>query len=74
MISWQQWSKRWGSWSGWRANCPTFRQDAGNSRPGVMEKEQSPKPSDATPQRLIWQYPGRKRTINYFSTTFGRRI
>lgn len=23
-MTWQQWSQKWGSWSVWRASCPTF--------------------------------------------------
>jgi hypothetical protein len=65
MISWQQWSKRWGSWSGWRANCPTFRQDAIEPRPGLTAEE----PSDrVVRQRRMWRFPGRKKEMNYLST------
>jgi hypothetical protein len=73
MISWQQWSKRWGSWSGWRANCPAFHQGVLNSGPGLTQKEHSPQPSVRVVRRQSMCAQARKAK-NYFSTTLGRGI
>ena len=73
MISWQQWSKRWGSWSDWRANCLTFPQDARNSRAGVIDKDHPHSTGSTDRRQPLWLSPGRK-AMNYFSTTSRRRI